>query len=245
MPVCRKSFAIGWICVTTTCSFAFAQQNLPRPIVLYRSPAAASQPPRGPVTITTPVSRSSQTQSPARPASNVVQGPSSHPAVTVVPNSGVRAANVAMGPSADESSAGRESNSPLATGPNDSNKDSSEAAKKQSAEREEAAQQARPTNQTLQNPSGAYSLSHAGISTGQQMAPNQYFGPQFQNWTNQQSSTNSPASYGEMNRFQPGPFSGYVGPNTYVGAGFSNWNNLSSGSASANSLGGWSYSVWP
>ena len=114
-----------------------------------------------------------------------------------------------------------------------------------SAGKELAAQQSLPTNQVIQNPSGLYNMTHMGMTSQQHYAPNLYFGPQFQTWTNQQGRTDSPASYGEMSRFQVGQFGGYVAPNTYNGSGFNNWSNLNSGSSTQSANGGWTYSTWP
>ena len=88
-------------------------------------------------------------------------------------------------------------------------------------------------------------MSHTGITSSQQTAPNSYFGQQFQNWSNQQPVAQMPSSFGEMPRYQPAPFGGYVAPNTYLGSGFSSWSNLSQGGVSPGASGGWSYSVWP
>ena len=108
-----------------------------------------------------------------------------------------------------------------------------------------AEQQSRPTLQAMQNPSGAANLTHNGFTNSQQMAPNTYLGAQFQNWQNQQPVNQMSASFGEMNRMQPGAFGGYVGPNTFVGTGYASWSNLTQGGISPGNNGSWDFSVWP
>ncbi len=99
------------------------------------------------------------------------------------------------------------------------------------------------TNPMLQNMSNPSNLSHAGIASGQQAAPNLYFGRQFHDWNNLREPAAMPGSFGGLNRTQPPSFGGYVAPNMYVGSGFSNWSNMSSGVVTLNPLGGWSYSI--
>ena len=124
--------------------------------------------------------------------------------------------------------------------------DPSEDGNKQKTPDEEwAEQQSRPSNQYLQNPSGGYNMTHMGISSSQQIAPNNYFGQQFQNWTNQKNVSQMPASFGDPSRMQPGAFGGYVGPNTYIGPSYANWNNLSQGGNAPGAMGSWGFSVWP
>ncbi len=208
---------------------ADAQQNLPRPIVLYRPPTTAAQPSRGPSTITTaPVP--SKTVTPNGPRSN---------AVVTSPMAGGLANRAKQDNSAIQQAS--QTNTSTQNG-----QSADQAANQQkTAAQELAEQQSRPTNQMLQNPSGGHNLTHTGITSSQQMAPNLYFGQQFQAWTNQQPVAQMPASFGEMNRYQPAPFGGYVAPNTYLGSGFSSWSNLSPGGTSPGATGSWSYSVWP
>ncbi len=188
---------------------ADAQQNLPRPIVLYRPPANAAQSSRGPAT-TSPAPATIVSPNGSRPNPTAVQQVSQ----TNLPNQNGQPAEPA-------------------------------ANNEKTAAHETADLQSRPTNQMLQNPSGAFNMTHSGISSSQQMAPNTYFGGQFQNWSNQQPVRQMSSTFGETNRFQPGAFGGYVAPNTYVGSGFSSWNNLSQGGISTGATGSWSFSVWP
>ena len=104
-------------------------------------------------------------------------------------------------------------------------------------------QPSRVTNPMLQNMSNPGNLSHAGIVSGQQAAPNLYFGRQFNDWNNLRDPAAMPQSFGGLGRTQPQSFGGYIAPNTYVGSGYSNWSNMSSGVVSPNPLGGWSYSI--
>lgn len=105
-------------------------------------------------------------------------------------------------------------------------------------------QSSRPTNPMLQNMSNPSNLSHVGITDNQQMAPNLYFGRPFDNWSDLQDKQSQPAVYGEMSRFQPYSFNGYVMPNDYVGPRYSTWNNLSSGTVTPHPFGSWSMSPW-
>jgi hypothetical protein len=258
MWISKSSFALGWVCLGLSCSVSIAQQNLPRPIVLYRPPAIGTPTPRGSMTLTRPVSQALPTQNPAAlPMPNSSASSAQFPSTPTTPYLEQRAAVVsgqAQTPAANPANINAAASvtglsAPTTAGrspDNGSNESQNKTETQQQAdEREAAAQQARPTLQMLQNPSGGYSLSHSGTTTGQQMAPNLYFGPQFQSWTNQQGMAQMPGAYGEMSRFQPAPFGGYTAPNTYFGSGFSNWTNLSSGSIAPGSQGGWSYSVWP
>jgi hypothetical protein len=113
----------------------------------------------------------------------------------------------------------------------------------QSAPTVSAEQPSRVTNPMLQNMSNPSNLSHTGIASGQQMAPNLSFGRQFKDWSNLRDPGSMPESFGGLSRTQPQAFGGYVAPNTYAGSGFSNWSNLSSGVVTPNPLGGWSFSV--
>ena len=206
--ISKRHLAAAVVALAVGSLTAEAQQNLPRPIVLYRPPMASSQPARGPSTITTNPASATIITNGARPNSAAVQQVS------------------------------QPSSSPQTNQPE-------QAGNSEKTAQESADQQPRPTLQMLQNPSGAFNMTHSGISTSQQMAPNTYLGRQFQNWSNQQPVGQMPSTFGEANRYQTGAFGGYVAPNTYVGSGFSSWNNLSQGSVSPGSTGSWSFSVWP
>jgi len=212
---------------------AEAQQNFPRPIVLYRPPSAAPQAARP------------ATGVPANAASNRIGIPGGpRPAtITMNPSSAMPSP---LNPSAVNPSTAMGSPNPQGSAQPASSATTQPLAFGQWAEtpQEFAEQQARPTNQMLQNPSGSANMTHSGMSSSQQMAPNLYFGNQFQAWTNQQPVAQMPASFGEMSRFQPGPFGGYVGPNTYVGSEFSTWSNLSQGQVSPGATGSWGFSPW-
>lgn len=99
----------------------------------------------------------------------------------------------------------------------------------------------RPTNQQLQNPSGGFQLTHAGFSQPATMAPNNYFGPEFQNWSNLQMRSGNLDAFESFNRFRPEDSGAYYSPNTYVGSENNHWSNLSSGVVTPNDLGGWNY----
>ena len=227
--VSKKYLAVAIVALGVGPLTADAQQNLPRPIVLYRPPTAAAQSSRGPSTITTaPV-----------------------PTKTVTPN-GPRSNGLVTSPAAGgpANSAKQENPAIQQTRQTNSSTQNGQSADQASNQKKTPAQElaellSRPTNQMLQNPSGAYNLTQTGITSSQQMAPNNYFGQQFQAWSNQQPVAQMPASFGEMSRYQPAPFGGYVAPNTYVGSGFSSWSNLSPGGASPGATGSWNYSVWP
>lgn len=231
---------------------AQAQQNLPRPIVLYRPPSnsqtlrpAAIPAARNVTTVTA----STVNGSPANGTSNPSAKPTTKP-VTIVPGqpamSGQSVGSVVNGKpgtqptsvtNAKSGSNAQAQNGQLHTDPQQ------EAPKNPQQEWEE--QQRRPTNQMLMNPSGSQNMTHSGISNNQQMAPNTYLGSQFQNWSNQRNVGQMPASFGEMGRFQPTGFGGYVAPNTYVGSGFSSWSNLSQGAQSPGANGSWDFAIWP
>lgn len=218
---------------------AMAQQNLPRPIVLYRPPNA--QAPRGSVTIP------GMAASPQSPAGQTRPGAVSNPPnvgnqffgnqATTLGWQADRTSFAAVNTPAVQADGRTQTNFASENGrPSDGTTDG--PAKSQE-------NQPMISNQMMQNPSGAYNLTHAGITTSQQFAPNLYFGSQYHTWSNLQTPTESPASFGEMSRMQPGAFGGYIAPNNYVGSNFAVWNNLSSGSVTPASGGGWSYSVWP
>lgn len=205
---------------------AVAQQPLSRPIVLYRPTA---------VSTTTPIQRGSTVATPVTLGNGVPSGP--RPATIFSPGAGMQPL--------PQASAGNQV-VPQTSAQNQQNPAQSQPeTPEQQAYNEWQREQSRPTNPMLQNPSGAFNMTHQGITNQQQMAPNQYFGQQFQTWTNQQPVAQMPATFGELSRFQPGQFGGYVGPNTYLGSGFSNWSNMSSGGLSPGATGSWSFSVWP
>jgi hypothetical protein len=217
---------------------AVAQQNLPRPIVLYRPPVQGRVTPK---TISTPTVPSSVPRLPQHFSGPRTVGTPGATNTVISPMDAMMARPVsdARSPQSNgtyPSSSGSASNPSNGTQADSATNDSS---------RMPQAQPSLPTNQVMQNPSGLYNMSHSGITASQQYAPNSYFGPQFQNWTNQRGMPHSTASFGEMSRNQPGPFGGYVAPNTYLGSGFSSWNNLSSGNIAPAATGGWNYSTWP
>lgn len=224
----KQALVIAAVVLGVGALTADAQQNLARPIVLYRPPATSNPSPR-PATFTT------------NSFSNPVLANGVAPNNTRAnPFSTASSTNGAMNGSAQENPMGQSS----ATSQNGQPGNPAETQEKTAAQ-EWADQQSRPTNQMLQNPSGAANMTHSGMSSSQQMAPNTYFGKQFNTWTNQQPVGQMSSTFGETNRFQPGSFGGYVSPNTYVGAGFSSWNNLSQGGISPGATGSYSFSVWP
>ena len=102
--------------------------------------------------------------------------------------------------------------------------------------------QPRPTNQQLQNPSGGFHFSHAGLSQNQYTSPNNYFGSQQHSWSNIRLQPSTLSSFESFNRFQPAMNSGaYYSPNTYMGPANNQWSNLSSGVITPNDGGGWNY----
>ena len=105
--------------------------------------------------------------------------------------------------------------------------------------------QARISNQQLQNPSGGFNFSHAGFSHNHYVSPNNYFGPQFHAWNNtglQPVTFSGPDSF---NRFQPATNSvsgAYFTPTaSYLGGANNSWSNLSAGNVTPNFNGGWTY----
>ena len=60
----------------------------------------------------------------------------------------------------------------------------------------------RPTYQQLQNPSGAYQLSHVGFSQPASVAPNNYLGAEYNSWNNLQAPPANLDSFESFNRFQ-------------------------------------------
>lgn len=241
--------ALGIGTIEGTTGTVEAQQSLPRPIVLYRPQPNSLQTSRGP----TASSSTFRNVSSGGISSSTGQATSARP-VTIVPGQPAAGSSTALGrqtlrPAGQQSTAKTNVATRSQTDPGSTDQRQAEHTPQENttktAEQEWAEQQARPTNQMLQNPSGAQSMTHSGMSSSQQLAPNTYLGPQNQNWSNQRTVGQMPASYGEMNRFQPTSFGGYVGPNTYVGSGFSNWSNLSQGGVSPGANGSWNFSVWP
>lgn len=216
--ITRTHLAAAMLALGIGALTAEAQQNLPQPIVLYRAPAAGTAPVRAAVPV-----RSNGTPTASAPASAV--------------RPGMIVTNPAMNQQAGQSVVSTSSKSNEAPG-------NPAETKPLTPEQEWIEQQSRPTNQMLQNPSGGFNLSHSGFSNQQQVAPNLYFGQQFQAWTNQQAVGQMPGSFGEMSRYQPGPSGNYVAPNTYLGSGFSNWSNLNQGSITPGATGSWEFSTW-
>jgi hypothetical protein len=196
---------------------ALAQQPLPRPIVLYR-----------PGTTTTAQPNPNPTQSP-RP--------------TTLTTKPVAAPTDQFGSRNSNGQATQPGNQQDASTTGQSQKADDNQPKTPQQEWED--EQKRPTYQQLLNPSAGWNLTHSGFTNAQQMTPNTFFGPQFQTWTNQQAAWQMPSTYGELSRFQPGQFGGYVGPNTFVGTGFNSWTNQSPGGISPGATGSWGLSVWP
>lgn len=240
---------------------AQAQQNLPRPIVLYRPPSSSQplRPANGPVTrnvtsMTASPTNGSAANTPANTPTSTPSNPVVKPAtkpVTIIPGQ-----PVVPGQSAGtvvNNKPGSQSVSPTNAKPGATTQAQNGATQTdlrqeglpKTPQQEWEEQQRRPTNQMLMNPSGAQNMTHSGISNNQQMAPNTYLGPQFQDWSNQRNVGQMPASFGEMGRFQPTGFGGYVAPNTYVGSGFSAWSNLSQGAQSPGANGSWDFAIWP
>lgn len=201
---------------------ALAQQPLPRPIVLYR-----------PVTTTT-----------AQPNPNPNQPrPTTLTTKPAAPAAPAAAPTDQFGPRNSNAQATQQPSQQDATATSQSQKADDSQPKTPQQEWEE--EQKRPTYQQLLNPSAGWNLTHSGFTNSQQMTPNTFFGPQFQNWTNQQPTWQMPSTFGELSRFQPGEFGGYVGPNTFVGTGFNSWTNQSPGGISPGATGSWGLSVWP
>lgn len=231
---------------------AQAQQNLPRPIVLYR-PTSNTQTLRP---AAAPVARNvtTVTASPANGSSaNTLSNPSVKPAtkpVTIIPGQPVTPGQSAgpvvnNKPGSQPTSVANAKPGANVQAQNGQLQADPQQESPKTPQQEWEEQQRRPTNQMLMNPSGAQNMTHSGISNNQQMAPNTYLGPQFQNWSNQRNVGQMPASFGEMGRFQPTGFGGYVAPNTYVGSGFSSWSNLSQGAQSPGANGSWDIAIWP
>ena len=241
---------------------AEAQQNLPRPIVLYRAPSNAQtlRPTSTPAIRNVTTGTNSGINSPAnasqpnRPQASGLPAPavkSTTKPVTITPGQPILPTqpgnavvnNKIVTPSAATTNTKQGMTSQGQNSASQTDQRQEGLAKTPQQEWEE--QQRRPTNQMLMNPSGAQNLTHFGISNNQQTAPNNYLGPQFQDWSNQRNVGQMPASFGEIGRFQPTPFGGYVAPNTYVGSGFSSWSNLSQGAQTPGATGSWDLTIWP
>lgn len=103
-------------------------------------------------------------------------------------------------------------------------------------------QSQRPTLQQLQNPSGAFTMSHPNYSQGQYMSPNNYNGSQFNTWNNLRQPPQNLDLFQSFNRTQPPTtWGGYMSPNTYIGPANNQWSNLSTGYITPNWVGGWTY----
>lgn len=99
-----------------------------------------------------------------------------------------------------------------------------------------------PTNQQLQNPSGGFQFSQTGMTQNPNASQNNYFGSQFNNWSNLRTLPTSLDSVQTFNRTQPSIDSGaYFSPNTYFGPANNQWSNLSTGTVTSNYLGGYIY----
>lgn len=240
----RKVLSLAALVLAAISKPADAQQNIPRPIVLYRSVNSMSQPlqssPNASAQPFNAASTNSTYPSTGKPLTN--WGP--RPA-TIVSGSTENRQKNRPGQPFDTLSQASPQNGPPQSGPPGSQPGDQSESKPKTPEQEWAEQQSRPTNQMLQNPSGASNLTHTGITSSQQMAPNLYLGQQFQNWSNQQPVSQMSGAFGEMSRMQQGAFGGYVAPNTYVGPGYSSWNNLSQGGLTPGTNGSWNLSVWP
>ena len=283
-----KNWAITAVLIGLGPSSGLAQQNLPRPIVLYR-PQLATQPPvnqkqpgqsqagpwqqglqpgqaqggsattsnTGPRTIVPSAPMSPGNPGPKGYGSAIPAAPGALPAAPGSTFTKPANPQGTLGPvgtgtpglnSISNKPGGPQTQQPGAENPQNPSQTSAAAGDSQkplTPEQEWEEEQKRPTYQTLLNPSAPWSLTHSGFSTAQQTAPNLYLGAQFNNWTNQQPASQMPGAGGEMSRFQPGAFGGYVGPNTFLGSGYSSWSNLSQGGSSPGSTGSWSHSVWP
>lgn len=100
----------------------------------------------------------------------------------------------------------------------------------------------RPDVQQMQNPSGAFNMTHGGVTQGQYYSNNNYFGSQYNNWSNLQTLPRNLDSSQTFNRSQPPVYSGaQFAPNTYFGNANGQWSNLNSGYAVPNYLGGYIY----
>ena len=102
----------------------------------------------------------------------------------------------------------------------------------------------RPTIQQMQNPSGAYQITHNGFTQGQYTSANNYFGSQFNTWSNLRPVQMNLDLFESFNRTQPplNPNSGaYFSGNNYLGPVNNQWSNLSSGSITPNYLGSYIY----
>lgn len=101
----------------------------------------------------------------------------------------------------------------------------------------------RPSLQQLQNPSGGFNMTHANFSQSQYISPNNYFGPQYHDWSNLRTLPANLSTFESFNRYQPDINSGaYYSPNTYIGSMNNQWSNLSAGSITPNDQGGWTMS---
>lgn len=100
----------------------------------------------------------------------------------------------------------------------------------------------RPNVQQMQNPSGAFHMTHGGITHGQNFGNNTYFGSQYNDWSNLRPLPWHLDSSQTFNRSQPPVNSGaYFSPNTYFGNANGQWSNINTGYAMPNYLGGYTY----
>lgn len=102
----------------------------------------------------------------------------------------------------------------------------------------------RPTFQQMQNPGGAYQMTHTGFTQNQYTSPNNYFGSQFNTWSNLRPVPTNLDLFESFNRTQP-PLNAnsgaYFSGNSYLGPVNNQWSNLSSGSITPNYLGSYIY----
>ncbi len=103
----------------------------------------------------------------------------------------------------------------------------------------------RPTMQQMQNPGGGFQLTHTGFSQNQYTSANNYFGSQFNSWSNLRPLPTNLNIFESFNRNQPPQNTGayYTGTSYYLGPMNNQWSNLSYGSVSANYLGSWIYQI--
>lgn len=238
---CLAGFSVAGVMLTSLATVS-GQSPLPRPIVLYRPSAAAPVP----TTVPGPPTRDMAPGSPAASGSPRPGQPASPAMTTVRPGVAVSPKTVTPpGSAATGWQSGSMTFPNSSPGMPDARGNARETQNPQArAAAESREQQSRPTIQAMQNPSPGLQLTHTGITEQQQFAPNNYFGAQFNNWTNQQAISQMPSAQGEMTRFQPGPFDGYTAPNTYLGSEFHSWSNLSTPMNVPGATGSWNMMPW-
>lgn len=98
----------------------------------------------------------------------------------------------------------------------------------------------KPTTWQLQNPANPQNNSPTEM-TGT-IAPNNYFGSQFHDWSNvshPEPMTQLPFNQNFVPTIDQSNL--YTAPNSYYGGQFSNWSNISTGQPEMNPFGGWNY----